>query len=153
MKWNGNAFRGRRFRGCNIEVYDDWILPAADDYRLAWLVVSGVDLLMRHVRRDVDEVARAGFLAEFKVIAPAHAGAALHDVEYRFEFAMVMRPGFCIGLHNDRTGPKLAGSGARVGDGGSARHARSLRRVGIEFTSPYDLDSAILPVGVLRVHA
>ncbi len=154
MKWNRNVFRGRRFRGCDIEVYNDGILPAADNYGLARLVVPGVDLLMRHVRWDIDEVAGAGFRAEFKMIAPAHAGAALHDVEDGFKFAMMVRPGFGIGLHDDCTGPKPGGSSACVGDGGSARHARSLRRVvGVEFTSSYDFDSVILPDGGFGFHA
>ena len=48
-------------------------------------VGAGVDLLVRHVRRHVDEVARAGLGGELELLAPAHARAALDDVDHAFE--------------------------------------------------------------------
>src|SRR5581483_10261209 len=147
MKWNLRASScGRGFRTFHVEVYDYGLLAAADDHSLARLVPPCVDLLMRHVRRDIDEIARAGFIAELKTIAPAHASAALHYVKYGFEFAMVMRSGFCIGLNYDGTCPKPGGSGARACDSRGPSHAWSLWSVRVQFARPYYLDPVILPV-------
>jgi hypothetical protein len=44
-----------------VEVHDDRISPVADDHCLANLIGAGIDLLMRHVRRDIDEISRLSF--------------------------------------------------------------------------------------------
>ena len=59
---------------------------------------------MRHEGRHVDEIARAGFLDELQVIAPAEAGAPANDVENRLELTMMMRAGAGRGL--DRNGSR-----------------------------------------------
>ncbi len=43
-----------------------WILAAAHNNGFAGLVGKGVDFLMRDKGRDVDEVARSGFVGEFE---------------------------------------------------------------------------------------
>src|SRR5579872_7306098 len=79
------------FRGFHLEIYYYRILAAADYYRFAWLVLLRVDLLVRHVGRHVDEIARAGFVYELEVVAPAHSGAAADYIENGFELAVMMR--------------------------------------------------------------
>ena len=98
MKRRGFS-RTARLRTFEIQIHDDWILPASDHHRLAWLIGRSVDLLVWNERRYVDKIARPGLAGEFKVISPAHAGAAANDIENRFELAVMVRSGFCIGLH------------------------------------------------------
>ena len=59
-----------------VEIDHDGILTASYDDGLTGFVGECVDLLVRHVGRNIDEVARAGFTAEFQVISPSHAGPA-----------------------------------------------------------------------------
>ena len=112
MKRNIKRSRARRFWCFDLKVDDDRILAAAHNHRLARLVRSCIHFLMRHIWRNVDEISRARFAAELKAIAPAHASAALHDVQYGFQLAVVMRSRLCIGLNCDGAGPKLRGTRA-----------------------------------------
>src|SRR5262249_43199893 len=65
-----------RLGGREVEVHDHRLLARAHDDALQLLAGRGVDLLVRHERRDVDEVAGAGLGDELEPLAPAHAGAA-----------------------------------------------------------------------------
>ena len=152
MKWNFRRLCAGAFWTFYIKIHNNRLLAATDDHRLARLVLSCVDLLMRHVGWNVYEVAGAGFITELEMIAPAHASAALHDVKYSFQFAMVVRSGFCIGLHNDRTRPELGRPCACVCDCCGTRHTRGLRRVRVQFTRMYDLDAVILPFCICCTH-
>src|ERR1700693_6539833 len=82
-----------------VKIHHDRILTAAYHDRFARLVGESVDLLMRHVGRNVDEVARPGLAAEFQALSPSHAGSAANYVENGLQFAVVMRPGLGVGLH------------------------------------------------------
>ncbi len=153
MKRKFRAFGDGGLRTLHIEIDNDRILTAAHDYRLACLVLTCIDLLMRHVWGNVDEIARTCFIAELQLVAPAHPGPAPHDVEHGFQFAMVMRSRPCTWFHNNRTSPKLARPCARVCNSCGPSHARSLRRIPIEFTRAHDLDAVILPVWVSVSHS
>ena len=58
----------------------------------------------------------------------------------------MMRPSLGVGLDHHGARPQLARSGSSVSDGRRARHAGSLRRVGIEFAGGDDLDAVMFPV-------
>ena len=109
---------GRSFRTRNIEIDHDRFLPAADHYALYRRSWIGVDFLVRHKRRNVDEIARPGFVDEFQLLAPAESRAALHYIEDRFQLAMVVRARLGVGFDYHRSGPQLVRSGAGVIDGG-----------------------------------
>ena len=130
----------------HVQIDDDRILTAAHHDSLAGLVLPRVDLLMRNVRRDVNEIAGAGLVGKFEMIAPAHAGPPFDDVEDGFELAVVVRPGFRVGLHHYRSCPEFAGSGSRMRDGGGTAHAGSLWRIRIELSGAHDLNAMIPPV-------
>ena len=116
-----------------IQVDHNRILSVPDDYRFADLIWAGIDFLMRYVRRNVNEIARASFPTHFELIAPSHSNCASYHVQHRLQFAVVMRSGFGIGLNNHGAGPQLVRSGSRMRDCGTASHARCLRCVQIEF--------------------
>ena len=109
----------------------DGILTTSYDDRFTRFVGERVDLLVRYIGWNIDEVARAGFTAEFQVVSPSHTGPAAHDVENGFQVAMVVGAGLGVGLDYDRAGPQFARSGSGVGDGGSPGHARRLGSVGV----------------------
>src|SRR5258708_3102122 len=82
----------------DVEIDDDRFLVAAHEDAFERLRGAGVDLLRRHVRRHVDEIARPRLGDEVEPIAPAQASAPLDDVDDAFQRAVMMRPGLGIGV-------------------------------------------------------
>ena len=66
---------------------------AAHDHRFHRLIPPSINLLMRHKRRHVDEVARPGFVDELQPLAPAQARATADDIEDRLQLPMMMGGG------------------------------------------------------------
>jgi hypothetical protein len=85
------------FGTCEVEIYHYGVLTASNHHSFARFVGESVYLLVRHEWRNIDEVTRPGFTAEFEVVSPAHASPAANDVEDGFELAVVMRPDFALG--------------------------------------------------------
>ena len=112
----------------------------------SWFVPARVDLLMRHERRHVDEIARPRFRRVLERVAPPHARAAADDEDHALELAVMMRAGLRVRVNRDRAGPQLARARARVRDRRGARHARRLRRVQIERRPRHDLHAVVAPV-------
>src|SRR4051812_25142471 len=56
----------------DVEVDRDRLAVAAHQHAFQHLVRAGVDLLMRHVGRDENEIAGAGLRGELQALAPAH---------------------------------------------------------------------------------
>jgi hypothetical protein len=136
------------FGAGDVEIDDDGFLAAADDYGFDWFVSSGVEFLMGEIGRDVDEVAGAGFVDEFEVIAPAETGAAADDVDYGFEFAVMVGAGFGVGMDDHRAGPEFLRAYAGVADGFGAGHAGGLRGVGVEVVGADDAQAVEFLVGL-----
>ena len=80
-----------RLRTLDIEINHDRILTAPYHNGFTALVGVGIDLLMRYIGRNIDEVARSRFAAEFQMISPSHPSPASNDVEDGFQFAVVVR--------------------------------------------------------------
>src|ERR1700680_4687234 len=81
------------------------------------------------------------------LVAPAEPGAASNNVKHRFELAMMVRSCTSRGLNANGSSPQLAGPGARVCDGGGARHPGRLRRIAIQLSSADNADSVLFPIG------
>src|ERR1700761_7730884 len=116
MERNARAAGARGLRAWHIQIHDNRILTAAHDNGLAGFIRARVDLLMRNVRRHVNEIAGAGLIGELEMIAPAHARTAFDDVEHRLEFAMMMWSGFGVRVHHHRSGPEFSRAGPRMRD-------------------------------------
>jgi hypothetical protein len=95
----------RRFGRGDVEVDDDRLLAGAHQDAFERLVAAGIDLLVRHIGRHVDEIAGAGLGDEFQMLAPPHPRPALDDEDDALEVAVVMRPGLGIGVDGDGAGP------------------------------------------------
>ena len=130
----------------DVEIHHDRVLTASYDDGLTGFVGESVDLLVRHIRRNIDEVAGSCFTAEFQVVSPSHASSAANNVEDGFELAVLVRAGLSVRLNYHRAGPQFAGSRSGVGDGGGASHAGSLGRVGVQISGWNDLNAVVLPV-------
>lgn len=129
------------------QIDGDGLAIAPDQHTLELLVLARVDLLVRHPRRHVDEIARAGFSDKLELLAPAHARLALEDVDDALEVAVVMRTGLGVCVDGDGAGPELLGTHTRKIDGRGAGHARCLRRVRIEAVCGDDGDAGVFPFG------
>ncbi len=146
MEGGRAAARANRLGSFEVEIDYDGVLTAADDDGFTGLVGVRVDLLVRDVWGHVNEIAGPGFTGEFQVVAPSHAGATANDVEDRFEFAVMMRPGFGVGLDDDGACPQFARARSSVGDGGCASHSGSLGSIGVQIARCDDFDAVMLPV-------
>jgi hypothetical protein len=91
MKRRFAAVHLRRLRTFKIEINYDRILIASYHHSFTGFIRAGVDLLMRYIGWDVDEVARSCFAAEFQMIPPSHPSPASKDVKDSFQFAVVVR--------------------------------------------------------------
>lgn len=56
----------RLFDRFDIQIDDDRLLPGADKHAFQRFVAACIDLLVRHIRRHEDEIARPGFGDEFR---------------------------------------------------------------------------------------
>src|SRR5215471_12259982 len=72
MEWLFASVASFRFGTLDIEVHDNRLLTASDDHSLTREVGIGIDLLVRHIRRHVNKVARTSLVAEFQALAPPH---------------------------------------------------------------------------------
>src|SRR6516162_8665429 len=134
------------------EVHYDRFLVAAYHDTAQRLVFAGVDLLVRHVRGDIDEIAGARFGGELEPVAPAHPCTAAQDVDHALQRAVVMRSGPGAGLDLHGTGPDLARPGRCAADRGLAVHAGRLRCVGVELAVVHDPHARLTPVGRVAAH-
>ncbi len=110
--------------------------------------VRGVDFLMRHKWRHMDEITGPGFGHEFQIVSPAHARLAAHHVDDALDRAMMMGTGLGLCMDHHRPGPQFFGAAARMGDGGRPIHAGRLRGIGVELRRFDDADAVELPPGV-----
>src|ERR1700756_4195388 len=82
MEWHPGMPRACRFRRFYVKIHHNRVLPVSNHHCFASLVRTGVDLLMGHVRRHIDEISWLSFPAQFQVISPPHSYAAPHNIEH-----------------------------------------------------------------------
>src|SRR5215218_7906581 len=87
----------RLFDRLDLEVDYDRLVVAAHQHAFEGFITRRVALLVRHIGRYEDEVARPGLGDVFEAVAPAHPRPALQHVNDAFERAVVVRPGLGIG--------------------------------------------------------
>ena len=130
----------------DVEVHRDRLAVGAHQHAFERLVLRRVDLLVRHVGRHVDEVARPRLGDELQLVAPAHAGLALEHIDDAFEVPVVVRAGLGVGVDRHRARPDFFRADAGEVDRRLAVHARSLRGVGIERARGDHPHAVVLPV-------
>src|SRR4051794_6172679 len=129
----------------DIEVDDHGLLAAAAEHAGERLRVARVDFLVRHVGRDVDEVAGTGFGDELQLVAPAHARLAAHDVDDAFDGAVMVGAGLCLWMDDHGAGPELLRTHARMGDGGCPVHPWRLGGVDVELVGVHHSHAVEFP--------
>lgn len=132
----------------NIQIDDHRLLVAPDQNAFQCFSFERVDLLMRHVRRNIDKIADTGFRREFERLAPAHSGTAFYNVDYAFHMPVMMRAGLRIRMNRNGSGPYLLRTDAGKIYGGGAIHPRCLGGVTVECAGGYDPDAILTPIGL-----
>ncbi len=129
-----------------VKIYDDRLLAIPHDYGFARLIWISINLLVRHIRRNVNKVSGFGFVTEFQSIAPAHPHSSFHHLQHSFQFSMVVRSRLRIRLDDHGPSPQCGCSVFRMCNCGSPRHARRLWRIHVQLGGMYDFDSVLAPV-------
>src|SRR5205814_2338747 len=110
----------RLFDRLDVEVDDDCLVITAHQHAFQRLIARSVDLLMRHIGRHENEIARSGLGDIFEMVAPAHPRPAPDDINDAFEGAVVVCAGFRIGVDMNGAGPDLLRPDTSKIDGGGA---------------------------------
>lgn len=95
----------RNFDRSYVEVDNQSLLPTPRYHAMKLNVVARIDLLMRNVGRDVNEIAGLRLCDKLQMISPTHAGEPIDDVDHALEIAVVVRPRLCLGIDGHRAGP------------------------------------------------
>src|SRR4030095_13396756 len=61
-----------------LKIHDDRLLAIPHDYSFARLIWISINLLVRHIRGNVNKISGSGFVTEFQSIAPAHPHSSFH---------------------------------------------------------------------------
>ena len=141
--------RLRLFHRLDVEIDRDRLAVAAHQHAFQHLVTAGIDLLMRHIGRDENEIAGIGFRHELQMLAPAHPRLAFHHIDDALEVAVMMRAGFGVGFDGHGAGPQFLRADPGEIDRGLAIHPGGRGYVGIELVAGNNADAIVLPA--LRV--
>jgi len=69
----------------DVEIDDNRLVVAAHQDAFERLLGRSVNLLVWHIRRHEDEVARTGFGDVFEMVAPPHPRAPLENIDHALE--------------------------------------------------------------------
>ena len=114
MKWIDSSRIRVFFRAWDVEVDYYGFLPTPNDDCLYRLVLRSVEFLMRQVRRHIYKVPGTGFSLELQPISPTKLSTTPNDIDYGFQFSVMVRTCLGIGVHYDRAGPKFLRTYPRV---------------------------------------
>src|SRR5215475_1510021 len=89
----------------DVEVDHNPLVVTAHHHEIKRLAGVKVQLLMRYVRGEVDEITGRHFRCKFELFAPAYLAPTFHDVDRNLVAAMVMRPRLCTRLESHRADP------------------------------------------------
>jgi hypothetical protein len=84
VEWIGLTAIASILRAWDVQINHDWLLAASHDHCFHRFIPPGVEFLVRNKGRNLNEVARAGFLNKLQIISPPKPGAATNDVNHRF---------------------------------------------------------------------
>src|SRR5690349_10786248 len=113
----------RMLGGLDIKIDHDPFVVAADDNEIKRLI-GGVQLLMRHIGREIDVVAGIYVGHELEPRAPAYLSAPADDVDGNLVAPVVMRSGPGAGRERNRPDPRSTAAGAGKVEGGRASGRR-----------------------------
>ena len=124
----------------------------AYQYTDEFLFRASIQLLMRHKRGNVDEIARPRIGEILQSLSPSQARPSTNHVDHAFQLPVVMssRPG--IRWNRDRTCPNLIRTGRGIGYGRPEVHTRPRCRVVIQLVMPHDANTIVAPFRFFRLH-
>lgn len=127
------------------QVHRNGLPVASHQHTLQLLVLFGIDLLVRHVWRNVDEIPGPGFRNELEVLTPPQPRLALDNVDDTLEVTVVVGSRFGVGVDLDRAGPQMLRAHAGHVDGRSTVHSRCARSVGVQAVCRNDANTGLAP--------
>ena len=133
----------------NIQIHHNRLLPASHQHRLHRHIRARIQLLMRHVRRYLNEIPRPSFIHKLQLLAPAQPRAPPHDVNHGLKFSMMMRPSLRARMNRHRPSPKLLRPHSRMRNSLSPCHPARLRRVRVQLPAANNPHAVILPVRLI----
>jgi hypothetical protein len=116
----------------DIHVVYETTLTATRQHALQLEVGARIDLLVRHVRRHIDEITWGGLGFEFETLAPAQSGNPVENVDHGLQVTVVMGTGLRLRINSESAGPELRRARVRRRHRGNAMQTWRLRYVGIE---------------------
>src|ERR1700722_8881979 len=129
----------------DVEVDGDRFAVAAHQHAFQRFIRTGVDFLMRHIRRHKNEVAGICFRRKFQTVSPPHPCLAFDDKDDAFEMTVMMRTRLGIRLDGDCAGPQFLSADAGKINRGLAVHAGGRGHIRIKLISGNDPDPIMLP--------
>jgi hypothetical protein len=79
------------------------------------------------------------------MLAPAHAGFALHHINHAFEMTMMMSAGLGVRLNRDGSGPQFLRANAGEVDRRRTIHPLGRGNIGVEIVRGNDTDTVMFP--------
>src|SRR4029077_6841274 len=136
----------------DVEIDNEALLPASCQHAVKPSIRARVDLLMRHVGRDIDEIPCRGLGDEFQAVAPAHAGKAADYIDHTFQIPVVMRSRLSGGLDSDGAGPQFRRTGSLGGHGRAPVHAERLSGGIVQLVGANDSHATRAPLAGVPAH-
>jgi hypothetical protein len=97
--------RFRSFDGPIVELDHDLLVVAADHHEVDGLDGAEVQLLMRYMRREIDEITGTHIRCIFEPLSPTYLAPTAHNVDGDLVAAVVVRPGLGAWLERDCADP------------------------------------------------
>src|SRR5262249_53669651 len=94
--WIGSIHNTWLLDRLDVKVDHDRLVVAAHHPAFERLARTGVNFLMRHKGRHINEIAGSSLGGEFEPLAPAHARLAAHYVDDAFQLTVMMRAGLRV---------------------------------------------------------
>lgn len=119
-----------------------------DEHTFQRIIRTRIDLLMRHVWRDVDKVTRSSLSHKLESISPPHAGFSFQYVDDALEMAVMMCSGLRVRVDCHCPRPQFLRAHSSEVDCGGSRHPGGLCGIGVEGVARDHADAIMLPRSV-----
>src|SRR6266581_4176001 len=136
----------------DVEIDNEALLPTSCKYAVKLSLFARVDLLMRHIGRDVDEIPRRGLCDELQAIAPPQAGKAADHVDHTFEIPVMMRSRLCVGIDGYSAGPQFRRTSILRGHCRAPVHAERLSGGIVQIVGPNNSHAICSPSTGVPAH-
>jgi hypothetical protein len=126
----------RRLHRRDIQIHHRCFVIAAHQHAFQRLLGAGIDFLVRHIRRHVDEVPRPRLRHEFQLFAPAHPRMTPDDVDPALQRTVMMGTCLRVRMNGNRPSPDLLRTDPGMIDRCRPVHPRRLCSIAVQRVMP-----------------